>query len=167
MNRKIMNRAVCAAVSLLLLSAGAFAVPAFAVDAEVEAGATAEETATDAEVTAAADPLKTGSITGKVTKVEKGEDSISVTIDDGKDGYVLHLGEQRFVYDQKAKDYAGPEDIAEGIQITAFLPKDAPSMLSMPPQVSAVFGVLLNSDAGTATLGYFDEELLSSDVAIS
>ncbi|MDR2354775.1 MAG: copper amine oxidase N-terminal domain-containing protein [Clostridiales Family XIII bacterium] len=155
---RIINRfGICAAVSLLLILATAlFSGFAFAEDAEVGAEVTAADVAADS---GAANTL----ITGEVTKAEKKGDGIVVTLDDGKDGVVLNISELRFVYDQKAKAYASLDDVKEGLTIAAVLPKHAPLSLSSPPQTGAVFGLILNSDAGTSKLDIFDENLLSSD----
>jgi hypothetical protein len=149
MKRSVNRLGVCAAVSLLLLSA-ALLLPgaAFAedADAETEAGA-----------------ARSALIAGEVTKLTKGDGTVGITLDDGKDGIVLNISDLRFAYDQKAKAYASLDDVEEGMRIAAVLPKNAPLALSAPPQTGAVFGLLLNSDAGTSKLDVFDEDLVSGD----
>jgi hypothetical protein len=148
---------ICAAVSLLVLLAALLPTAVFAAETD----ATAE---TDAAVTSeAAAATENVLITGEVTKAAETDDGLSVTLDDGKDGIVLMISKLRFVYDLKAKDYAALADVDEGLQITAVLPENAPLALSAPPQTGAVFGLILNSDAGTFKLDVFDEDLLSGD----
>ena len=162
MNRKIEKRVICAAVSLLV-SASAFASPAFASDpAQAETAADTAVTAAD-QASAGDEMVKTRAITGKVTDIEWENTDFRVTLDDGKDGYILHFTRLDFIYDQKAKSYARWSDIVTGTQITAFTRKDSPVMMSMPPQVSAVFGIIINSDAGANKLGYFDNDLIAGD----
>jgi hypothetical protein len=163
MKRSIDRLGVCAAVSLLLLCMTLLPGAVFAEDAEAEAGAPGAPTAaeTDAAEVAAA---KNALITGEVTKVTKGEDGVvAVTLDDGKDGIILNIAQLRFVYDQKAKDYASLDDVKEGLRITAVLPANAPLALSAPPQTGAVFGLILNSDTDKIKSDIFDGDLVSSD----
>jgi hypothetical protein len=162
MKKSIKALGVCASVLSVLLLVALLPTAAFAEEADAAADVTA---ATEAATTDATAAERVGSmlIAGKITKLAESDGVTSVTVDDGEDGVVLHLSELRFVYDQKAKAYAGLEDLAEGLQITAVLPENAPLALSLPPQTSAVFGLLLNSDASTFKLDFFDGELLSSD----
>ena len=157
MKRNINRFGVCAAVSLFLIAA-VLSLPGLAfADASDEAAKAPEAIAAAAE--GAPDTL----IAGKVTKVEEKDEGVAITLDDGKDGVVLNISELRFVYDQKAKAHASLGDVKAGIELTAVLPKNAPLALSAPPQTGAVFGLILNSDAGTSKLDLFDENLLSAD----
>jgi hypothetical protein len=154
--KKVTDRSGLGAALALLLVLGAALLPglAFAEDAkaEAEAPAAADEGAPDSL------------ITGEVTKVEAGDGGgVAITLDDGKDGIVLNISELRFVYDRKAKAVASLDDVKEGLSIAAVLPKNAPLALSAPPQTGAVFGLILNSDAGESKLDIFDENLLSAD----
>ncbi|MDR2131721.1 MAG: copper amine oxidase N-terminal domain-containing protein [Clostridiales Family XIII bacterium] len=157
MNSIIKKFGVLAAISSLLLLAALAPCAAFAEDA-----ASGTATTAAASETEASDAL----IAGKVTKVTKSDDGVAITLDDGKGGIVLNISEPRFVYDQKAKAYASLDDVKEGIRIAAVLPKNAPLALSAPPQTGAVFGLILNEDAGTIKLDVFDEELLSGDKSL-
>ncbi|MDR2295514.1 MAG: copper amine oxidase N-terminal domain-containing protein [Clostridiales Family XIII bacterium] len=157
MNKGINRLGVCAAVALsLILTAVPFPALAFAEDAETGAEVTAEAVAADSGAT-------NGLIEGEVTKAEKKDGSVALTLDDGKDGVVLNITELRFAYDRKTKEAASLDEVKTGMRIAAVLPKHAPLALSAPPQTGAVFGLILNSDAGTSKLDIFDENLLSSD----
>jgi hypothetical protein len=158
--KKAINRlGACVAVSLFALLAVLLSTSVFADGEGVVAEAEKPAVTSEAD----ADAAKSASIEGEVTKVAESDDGVSVTLDDGKDGIVLRISELRFVYDLKAKNYASLEDVKEGVRIAAVLPENAPLALSSPPQTGAVFGLILNIDAGTFKLGVFDENLLSGD----
>jgi hypothetical protein len=146
MNTSINRLGLCVAAALLALFAVLLPAAVFALDADADG--------------AAKNALLAGEVKS-LTKSDNGE--FGITLDDGKDGIVLRISELRFAYDLKTKEYASLDDVGEGMRIAAVLPADAPLALSAPPQTGAVFGLILNSDAGAFKLDVFDENLLSGD----
>lgn len=100
-------------------------------------------------------------VSGKVTNVEVGKESTTITITNDNMGMVFHINKNVFVIDRSTNEYLFIEDIKKDMTVTAILDKMSPMTMSLPPQTGGAIGFIINNDQGSINLSTYNDELVN------
>ena len=142
-------------VMTILAGTTAFANDTLLISANPNADKTIEDVIAEAE--ASMYLTQEGTVAG--VEASETEGVSIVTMDNEMGGLRFAVASNTIIVNREDGSYMTASDLTEGMAVSVVYDMNSPMGMSMPPFLGNVAAVVANADAGTFTVGKFDNEL--------